>query len=92
MKTEKLLINYDWPGNVRELKNVMERAAILCQSDIIDAEHLPIELRTTSPKEHKTIPLPPPSMMPYLYKILSANILSTPCKNLMGINPKRHGC
>jgi transcriptional regulator with PAS, ATPase and Fis domain len=26
-----------WPGNVRELKNVIERAAILCESDMIQA-------------------------------------------------------
>ena len=26
-----------WPGNVRELKNVIERAAILCESDLIPA-------------------------------------------------------
>ncbi len=58
-EAERLLINYDWPGNVRELKNVMERATILCQSDVIEVDHLPIELRTTSPKEHKPIPLPP---------------------------------
>lgn len=30
------LLRHDWPGNVRELKNVVERAAILCDSDLID--------------------------------------------------------
>jgi len=55
-EAEKLLLNYDWPGNVRELKNVMERAAILCQDNIIDVDHLPIELRTASPKEPKPMP------------------------------------
>jgi len=54
-EAEQLLVNYNWPGNVRELKNVMERAAILCQGEIIAADHLPIELRTTPPKENKTI-------------------------------------
>jgi PAS domain S-box-containing protein len=34
---EKLL-RHDWPGNVRELKNVVDRAAILCDSDTIDAD------------------------------------------------------
>ncbi|MBS94898.1 MAG: Fis family transcriptional regulator [Chromatiales bacterium] len=27
--------NYDWPGNIRELKNVIERAVILSQGDIL---------------------------------------------------------
>ncbi|MGB0938867.1 MAG: sigma-54-dependent transcriptional regulator [Colwellia sp.] len=32
---QKALLNYDWPGNIRELTHVIERAQILCQSDII---------------------------------------------------------
>lgn len=31
---------YDWPGNVRELKNVMERAVLLFDGDMIEPEHL----------------------------------------------------
>jgi transcriptional regulator of aroF, aroG, tyrA and aromatic amino acid transport len=30
------LARHGWPGNVRELKNVVERAAILCESDAVD--------------------------------------------------------
>ena len=32
------LLQYEWPGNVRELRNVLERAAILCEGDRIDVE------------------------------------------------------
>ncbi len=32
------LCAHKWPGNVRELKNVIERAAILCESDQIDVD------------------------------------------------------
>jgi len=32
-------MHYDWPGNVRELANVMERAVILCQGDMIQPSH-----------------------------------------------------
>ena len=28
------LRDYDWPGNIRELQNVIERAVILCETDI----------------------------------------------------------
>jgi PAS domain S-box-containing protein len=31
------MYRHDWPGNVRELKNVVERAAILCECDAIDS-------------------------------------------------------
>ncbi len=34
------LLEYQWPGNVRELKNVIERAVVLCRSDVIDDEDL----------------------------------------------------
>lgn len=32
----------DWPGNVRELANILERAVILCQGRILQAEHIQI--------------------------------------------------
>ena len=33
-----LLEQYDWPGNVRELRNLMERAAVLCNGPHVDVE------------------------------------------------------
>ncbi len=39
------LERYSWPGNVRELRNAMERAALLCQGELILPEHLPNRLR-----------------------------------------------
>jgi NtrC-family two-component system response regulator AlgB len=35
------LKNYNWPGNVRELRNALERAAVLCRSDVITPDDLP---------------------------------------------------
>src|SRR5271157_1555877 len=32
---------YAWPGNVRELRNTLERAVIVCDSDLIEPKHLP---------------------------------------------------
>jgi DNA-binding NtrC family response regulator/predicted TIM-barrel enzyme len=37
----RLLMTHTWPGNVRELKNVLERAAILCDGERIGVAHLP---------------------------------------------------
>jgi two-component system response regulator FlrC len=34
------LTTYPWPGNVRELRNILERAAILCEGGLITTEHL----------------------------------------------------
>jgi len=41
-----LLTDYRWPGNVRELRNILERAAILCQGGLITAEHLALNVAT----------------------------------------------
>jgi DNA-binding NtrC family response regulator len=40
-QTMALLCAYDWPGNVRELENAVERAATLCEGDIIQPGDLP---------------------------------------------------
>ena len=35
---------YDWPGNIRELQNVVQRAVLLTDTDIIQKEVLPSEV------------------------------------------------
>lgn len=35
--------SYGWPGNLRELRNVIERAGILCEGNVIDASDLSID-------------------------------------------------
>ena len=37
-------MGHDWPGNVRELHNALERAVILCDGELITAEHLPLQV------------------------------------------------
>jgi DNA-binding NtrC family response regulator len=39
----ELFQSYPWPGNVRELRNVLERAAIVCDRELIGRAHLPTE-------------------------------------------------
>jgi DNA-binding NtrC family response regulator len=38
------LLGYRWPGNVRELVHVIQRAAALCGSEIIDTPNLPPQI------------------------------------------------
>jgi DNA-binding NtrC family response regulator len=39
------LLSYGWPGNVRELENVVERAVVLCDAELIGERHLPEDVR-----------------------------------------------
>jgi two-component system response regulator FlrC len=49
-----LLLTYRWPGNVRELDNVLQRALILVNGTVIEAEHLHFE----APRRENQINLP----------------------------------
>lgn len=42
------LMNYSWPGNVRELHNVIERAAILSQSSMLEIDDVLLQTGTGS--------------------------------------------
>jgi len=37
----KLLKAYHWPGNIRELQNIIERAVLVSEDEVIKKEHLP---------------------------------------------------
>src|SRR5215472_15966119 len=41
-----MLMSYHWPGNVRELENVVERATLVCEGNVIHGYHLPPTLQT----------------------------------------------
>lgn len=63
------LARYPWPGNVRELRNLTERLAVLCPSEVIGQRDLPAEVRAAlaadaaaglASVEKDTEPAPPP--------------------------------
>jgi transcriptional regulator of acetoin/glycerol metabolism len=48
-------MKYNWPGNVRELRHTIEKAVILCDSDILTPEDFIISHSTQQPT-HKEKP------------------------------------
>jgi DNA-binding NtrC family response regulator len=43
------ILRYPWPGNVRELRNAIERAIVLGESELVDANDLPEVVTATAP-------------------------------------------
>ncbi|MBU0634226.1 MAG: hypothetical protein KKB82_02185 [Candidatus Omnitrophica bacterium] len=38
-------MKYNWPGNIRELENVLQRAVVLVEKEIITPQELPFYIR-----------------------------------------------
>lgn len=51
-----LLQRYPWPGNVRQLQNVIERLAVLSQSEVISVEDLPAKFRAPTNPRAENLP------------------------------------
>ncbi len=47
----QLFVEYDWPGNVRELKNVIQRAVVECETNVITPALLPDRFRSKQKKK-----------------------------------------
>ena len=43
-EARKILKDYNWPGNVRELENVLQRAIVLCDEQIIEKSHIMVDV------------------------------------------------
>lgn len=47
-EAQEKLKGYDWPGNVRQLQNEIQRAALMCEGELIDASDLTIKSAQSS--------------------------------------------
>ncbi len=53
------LMAYEWPGNIRQLQNIVERCTVLVQSEVIDVENLPPEIRDEEAQYKSAVDLLP---------------------------------
>lgn len=54
IEAEALFLSYQWPGNIRELRNVMERAMILTEGDMVLPDVIPSEIVNAEAGSRKT--------------------------------------
>lgn len=87
-QVEQILENYIWYGNLRELKNVIKRATLLTDGDLVEVKSLPFEITnfarlqfdaptaTLQPKTQPLATIPSLEKTPVSYenKLKSANI------------------
>jgi Nif-specific regulatory protein len=60
------LTQYAWPGNVRELENCLERAAVMSETGVIDADLIRIDrLRQPAPVAERPVAAAPPADFPH---------------------------
>lgn len=59
-----VLCVHSWPGNVRELENALERACVLCDSEIIQVADLPPQVQAAVPDgTPRTLPSSDPARL-----------------------------
>ena len=69
----KMLLDYPFPGNVRELENIIERALILCENNIITVSDLPPEMVEAAQDHLKKFRMPAAVSMPTFKRRVSTH-------------------
>ena len=69
---ERQFLSYTWPGNIRELRNVIERAVLVSEEDLLDAGDVsfdPVHAFSTPLKGHSLEELPLPLGRPFFTEV-----------------------
>jgi NtrC-family two-component system response regulator AlgB len=89
-ETATALTNYNWPGNVRELRNALERAAVLCRSDVITPDDLPDSVFREAPNDAQAGAAPAASLekieREHIRRVLAQSATLDEAAATLGIN------
>ena len=92
-----IFMGHTWPGNIRELRNVLERATIMCEKDLITRASLPGEFGRTvakGPSDLSAIKFPVGTTVDAMERVLILQTLGATGNNktraaeLLGISLK----
>jgi two-component system NtrC family response regulator len=88
----RVLAGHSWPGNVRELANVIEHAAILCESGPITAGDLPAKFESRRLRAHAAhggpAPLKTIGSSPQTLREIEMQVIYQTLERLGGNKPK----
>jgi DNA-binding NtrC family response regulator len=70
-KTVEILIRYNWPGNIRELENVIQRAIIMCEDEILPQD-LPATVKYQIPEVEEELAALKEVEKRHILKVLAA--------------------
>ena len=85
----RALMAHGWPGNLRELRNVVERAAILSERDMLDAGDLPLfeeEARAGAPQVGDLVSLEELARA-HIREVIARTETLGQAAEVLGINP-----
>jgi DNA-binding NtrC family response regulator len=90
----KLLLEHGWPGNVRELRNVLERAVVAAEADLITTEDIRLDATAAPQSAPDAVVLPIGSTLDSAERQLLLRTLESTGNNktraaeILGITPK----
>jgi DNA-binding NtrC family response regulator len=74
-----------WPGNIRELSHVMERAVLICSSDVVDAPILMLDSHQSEPPVTlKTLEASEKQLIEKAMSVTEGNVIDA--ANILGIS------
>ena len=84
----KIFEQYRWPGNVRELENIIERAVILCDTELISEEDIAIPVRLQDNHQEEALKLEDIEKEHILKVLKQTGGNQTKASKLLGIDRK----